>query len=314
MSRQSWQFSIFSVNLEPCMSKQHWNFWLHVQLFQRSGRREKLSSRGHWSQIKMGLKWFLHQLKCNFLQTWCINGICKLRSMHPHWTWLERYSRTRLCFFQDKILQDFAECLRPSDIVFLQTFVASNGWLEKYLNLISTSSRKRCGEHNSINPMQVEKRLHEICKRWLMYHLSALSTLMSWLNSIAQHHQDHTAQSIQIVMVSREAKNKLQWLLELVHQVRNLPHRLLQRALVHVLWRIFQVSVRLLESSMIIKLKPGKIHHLKCTCCTSTTELPRTTVSSSIYSKTTVHLMFVRQKSWIHLDHKKHFSGIRPCA
>ena len=84
MSRQSWQFSIFSVNLEPHMSKQHWSFWLHIQLFQRSGRREKLSSRWHWSQIEMGLKRFLYQLECNFLQTWCINGICVLRSMHPH--------------------------------------------------------------------------------------------------------------------------------------------------------------------------------------------------------------------------------------
>ena len=161
-------------------------------------------------------------------------------------------------------------------------------------------------------------RWRNIClkftKRWLMYHLNVLSTLMSWLYSIAQHHQDHTAQSIQMVVVSREAKNKSQWPLEWVHQVRNLTVRLLQRALVYMLWRIFQISVRLSESSMIIKLKPGKIHHLICTCCTSTTELPRTTVSSSMYSKTTVNLMFVQSKSFILLDHQKHFSSIRTCA
>ena len=121
MSRQSWQFSIFSVNLEPRMSKQHWDFWLHVQLFQRSGRREKLPSRWHWSQIKMGLKRFLYQLECNFLQTWCINGICVLRSMHPHWTWLERCSRTRLCYFRPDIawLCRMFETIRysfPSDV------------------------------------------------------------------------------------------------------------------------------------------------------------------------------------------------------
>ena len=152
----------------------------------------------------------------------------------------------------------------------------------------------------------------KFAKHWLMYHMNALSTLMSWLYSIAQHHQDHTAQSIQMAMVSSKSKNKSQWPLELVHQVRNLPHRLLQRALVQVLWRIFQISVRLLESSMTIKLTPGKIHHLICTCCTSTTELPRTTVSSSMYFKTTFHLMFVQQKSWIHLDHQKHFSVSKP--
>jgi hypothetical protein len=72
--------------------------------------------------------------------------------------------KNKALLFQDKILQDFAECLKPSDIVSLQAFVASNGWLKKYLKRLSTSSRKRCREHNSINPMQMEKRLHEICK------------------------------------------------------------------------------------------------------------------------------------------------------
>ena len=161
-------------------------------------------------------------------------------------------------------------------------------------------------------------RLRNVCMKFanhrLMYHSSALSTLTSWLYSIAQHYQDHTAQSIQMVMVSSERKNESHWPLELVQQVRNLLCRLLQRVLAHVIWRIFQISVRLLESSMIIKLKPGKIHHHISTCCTSTTELPRTVTSSSIYIKTTVQFMSVQPKSWIHLDHQKCYSGIRTCA
>ena len=50
----------------------------------------------------------------------------------------------------------------------------------------------------------------------------------------------------------------------------------------HALKNIPDIS-KALESSMIIKLKPGKINCLFhiCTCCTSTTELPRTAVSSS---------------------------------
>jgi hypothetical protein len=118
--------------------------------------------------------------------------------------------KSKALFFEDKILHDFAECLKPSDIVSLQTLVASNGWLEKYLKHISTTSRKRYGEDNSINPMQMEKCLHEICKALIDVPLECIIPLMSWLYSIAQHHQDHTAQSIQMVVVSSKAMNKSQ--------------------------------------------------------------------------------------------------------
>lgn len=57
---------------------------------------------------------------------------------------------------------DFAECLASSDTISLQTFIASNGWLEKYLKRISTSSKRRCGEENSISVMEVEKCLQQI--------------------------------------------------------------------------------------------------------------------------------------------------------
>jgi hypothetical protein len=69
-----------------------------------------------------------------------------------------RYSITRL-YFLDKILHDFEECLKPSDKVSLQTFVALNGWLKKYLKQGSTSTRERRGEHNSLKLLQEEKCL-----------------------------------------------------------------------------------------------------------------------------------------------------------
>ena len=53
------------------------------------------------------------------------------------------------------------ETIRDS---FLSDICCINGWLEKYLKRVSTSTRKRSGEHNSINPMQVEKHLLEIHK------------------------------------------------------------------------------------------------------------------------------------------------------
>lgn len=46
--------------------------------------------------------------------------------------------KKKALFFRDKILLDFAECLTSSDTISLQSFVASNGWLEKYLKHIST--------------------------------------------------------------------------------------------------------------------------------------------------------------------------------
>jgi DDE superfamily endonuclease len=72
--------------------------------------------------------------------------------------------KNKALFFQDKILHEFSECLKLSNIVPLQKFVVLNGWLAKYLKGISTSTKKSCREQNSLNPMQVEKCLHEIHK------------------------------------------------------------------------------------------------------------------------------------------------------
>lgn len=94
----------------------------------------------------------------------------------------------------------------------------------------------------------VSCRWRHICIRfakcWSIYHSNALSTFMSRFYRIAQHHQDHIPQSIRMIVESSEAKKKSQWCLELALQVKNLSRRLSRRVLIHMLWEIFQISVR----------------------------------------------------------------------
>ena len=70
--------------------------------------------------------------------------------------------KAKALFFRDRILENYGEHLKQSDIVAFKAFSASNGWLEKYLKRVGTSSRRRCGEHSSVNPAVVENRLQEI--------------------------------------------------------------------------------------------------------------------------------------------------------
>lgn len=67
--------------------------------------------------------------------------------------------------FRDKLLKDYADGFTPTLKQYLIEFKASNGWLQKYLTRKGTTSMRRCGEHSSVDPQPIEKRLADIQQR-----------------------------------------------------------------------------------------------------------------------------------------------------
>lgn len=171
---------------------------------------------------------------------------------------------------------------------------ALNGLIKKYLKYISTSSMKRCIEHNRLILMQVEKHLHQICKmlidislkciiiidKYALYHCTTSSKSYCRMNL----HGCGTKQSKKLIIVTFGVSTLGD---------KYTTHFMPKSAHPHALKNI-RIIVRCLELSMIIKLKSSRIHCLVCICCTNTIELPRTAISLKI-----VHLMFVRPKFWI---------------
>ena len=66
--------------------------------------------------------------------------------------------------FRDAILRKYGDRQEDDLRNALQDFKASNGWLQKYLARHDTTSRRRCGEHSSVDASQIEYRLQEIRK------------------------------------------------------------------------------------------------------------------------------------------------------
>ena len=64
--------------------------------------------------------------------------------------------------FRDLVLEKYSERLNDVQITTFQEFKASKGWLKNYLSRLGATSRRRCGEHSSVDANKIEDRLQEI--------------------------------------------------------------------------------------------------------------------------------------------------------
>jgi len=64
--------------------------------------------------------------------------------------------------FRDRVLKDFSGNLDMATKKQLESFKASNGWLENYKVRTGTRSVRKCGEHSSIDQSAINSRLAEI--------------------------------------------------------------------------------------------------------------------------------------------------------
>ena len=70
--------------------------------------------------------------------------------------------KAKAIHFRDLILSNHGASLPEKTKSDLESFQASNGWLDNYKNRVGTKSVRRCGEHSSTDPITIEKRMDVI--------------------------------------------------------------------------------------------------------------------------------------------------------
>jgi DNA-binding XRE family transcriptional regulator len=70
--------------------------------------------------------------------------------------------KTKAIHFRDLILERHGDSLPQKIKSDLESFKASNGWLDNYKHRVQTTSIRRCGEHSSTDPVTIEERMKVI--------------------------------------------------------------------------------------------------------------------------------------------------------
>ena len=95
---------------------------------------------------------FITNAKCKLMDALLQNWHMRLEIDAPSLNVTGDILKEKAIHFRDVVLEKHGSRLSKADKDSLENFKASNGWLEKYLHRIGSSSVRRCGEHSSTNP------------------------------------------------------------------------------------------------------------------------------------------------------------------